>query len=171
MQLSYILNAITHQLEPLQRSDKTRIEIDGRQVDVGISHHNNNHCELFISGTTYDIYVAQDDNKIFIHLDGKSWQVDTVDGFSASQADQGSGDGRAVAPMPGVVVEVNVKPDQRVSAGQCLMLIESMKLQAEIKAPIAGLVSAVNFAAGDSFNKAETLVSIAAEVNNDQAVL
>jgi biotin carboxyl carrier protein len=41
-----------------------------------------------------------------------------------------------------------------------LLLIESMKLQTEIKAPIAGVVSKIGFEAGGSFDKGAVLADV-----------
>jgi acetyl-CoA/propionyl-CoA carboxylase biotin carboxyl carrier protein len=55
-----------------------------------------------------------------------------------------------VAPMHGVVVEVNVKPAQTVEAGALVAVIEAMKMMNEIRAPRAGTIGEVKVAAGQT---------------------
>lgn len=47
------------------------------------------------------------------------------------------------APMPGNILEVNVKDGQKVNAGDILFILEAMKMENEIMAPVAGTVSGV----------------------------
>ena len=79
---------------------------------------------------------------------------------------KGSKRPRATAPgdvttsMPGVIVEVLVEVGARVQAGDPLLVAEAMKMETEIQAPVAGTVSAIHVAKGDSVNPDETLVEI-----------
>lgn len=47
------------------------------------------------------------------------------------------------APMPGNILEVCVKEGQKVNAGDILFILEAMKMENEIMAPAAGIVSGV----------------------------
>lgn len=51
--------------------------------------------------------------------------------------------GEIVAPMPARVIVMHVVPGENVTSGQPLVLLESMKMQMEIKSPIDGIVEAV----------------------------
>ena len=53
-------------------------------------------------------------------------------------------------PMPGHVVRILVRPDERVLRGQPLVVLEAMKMQNEIAAPAAGVVESVRVHEGDS---------------------
>lgn len=64
------------------------------------------------------------------------------------------------APLPGTVVEVRVKPGQRVTAGQVLMIIEAMKMENEIPAPAGGVVREVLVEAGTTVSSGQPLVTI-----------
>ena len=64
------------------------------------------------------------------------------------------------APMPGMVVEVLVKPGDRVVIGQSLVVLESMKMQMEMRAPAAGLVEKVSVQQKSQVDKGTVLVTI-----------
>ncbi|MYG14413.1 MAG: acetyl-CoA carboxylase biotin carboxyl carrier protein subunit, partial [Gammaproteobacteria bacterium] len=64
------------------------------------------------------------------------------------------------APMPGVVIEIDVQAGDGVAENQRLALIESMKMQTEITAPSAGTVTAVHVAPGASFERGATLIEL-----------
>ena len=52
------------------------------------------------------------------------------------------------APMPGKVVEVRIAEGTAVEAGQCLVVIEAMKMQNELTAPCAGRVRRLHVSPG-----------------------
>lgn len=62
------------------------------------------------------------------------------------------------APMPGLVVAVEVTEGQPVEAGQGLVVIEAMKMENELRAPAAATVRAVHVAAGSAVEKGAVLV-------------
>jgi pyruvate carboxylase subunit B len=64
--------------------------------------------------------------------------------------------------MPGTIIEVLVKVEDQVKAGDPLLVTEAMKMETEIQAPIAGRISAVHVSKGDSVNPDETLIEIEA---------
>nr|WP_269141545.1 acetyl/propionyl/methylcrotonyl-CoA carboxylase subunit alpha [Sphingomonas sp. IC-56] len=55
-----------------------------------------------------------------------------------------------LAPMPGLLTQLNVAPGDKVEAGQPLAVVEAMKMENILRAERAGVVKAANFAAGDS---------------------
>ncbi len=74
----------------------------------------------------------------FVHMDGRTYEVGRVDPAERlAGSDGGASDDRLVAPMPGVVVSVAVKPGDAVEEGQPLLVIESMKLETTLTAPRA----------------------------------
>ena len=56
--------------------------------------------------------------------------------------------GGLASPMPGHVLQVLVRPGERVRRGQSLMIIEAMKMEHTVVAPADGVVQAVHFASG-----------------------
>jgi biotin carboxyl carrier protein len=64
------------------------------------------------------------------------------------------------APMPGMVVEVLVKPGDRVTVGQSLVVLESMKMQMEMRSPTAGRVDKVSVLPKSQVDKGSVLVTI-----------
>jgi biotin carboxyl carrier protein len=75
-------------------------------------------------------------------------------------AQGGSGPRRIVAPMPGRVVKVLVKPGDIVDARQGLVVVEAMKMENELRAPGAGTVTEVKVTEGASVEANTVLVVI-----------
>jgi len=62
------------------------------------------------------------------------------------------------APMPGLVVRVEVEVGQAVKAGQGLVVVEAMKMENELKAPADGTVARIEVQPGQTVDKGATLI-------------
>jgi geranyl-CoA carboxylase alpha subunit len=74
--------------------------------------------------------------------------------------DEEVGGGRVIAPMHGLLLEVLVKPDDEVTKGQTLAVLEAMKMHYEIQAEIDGTVSEVRAVAGKQVAADDVLIKI-----------
>jgi pyruvate carboxylase subunit B len=135
-----------------------------------------------VHGETYHIRVtgvghkADDLRPYFVNVDGvpeeiliealaetvptEGGMVDTRRVSKGSKRPKASKEGHVTSSMPGTVVDVVVKVGSKVKAGDAVLVIEAMKMENEVPAPIAGTVKAVNVAKGDSVNPDEALVEI-----------
>jgi pyruvate carboxylase subunit B len=77
-----------------------------------------------------------------------------------SKRPRASKQGDVTTSMPGTIVEVLVKVGDMVRAGDPVIVTEAMKMETELQAPIAGAVTAVHVAKGDSVNPDEALIEI-----------
>ncbi|MHB8252398.1 MAG: sodium-extruding oxaloacetate decarboxylase subunit alpha [Acidiferrobacter sp.] len=68
--------------------------------------------------------------------------------------------GDVTSAMPGTVVDVLVSIGQVLKAGDSVLVIEAMKMENEVPAPIKGTVKAIHIKKGDSVNPDEALVEI-----------
>ncbi len=73
----------------------------------------------------------------------------------------GPTEGTVRAPMPGLVVRIEVDAGQRVSAGAGLVVVEAMKMENELRAPRAAVVQAVHVTVGQPVEKGAPLVTLA----------
>jgi acetyl/propionyl-CoA carboxylase alpha subunit len=62
------------------------------------------------------------------------------------------------APMPGLVVRVDVAEGQPVKAGQGVVVVEAMKMENELKAPADGVVARILVQPGQTVDKGATLI-------------
>jgi methylmalonyl-CoA carboxyltransferase 1.3S subunit len=62
------------------------------------------------------------------------------------------------SPIAGVVVKVAAQPGQTIEPGDILLVLEAMKMETNIAAPVAGRIAAVNVAQGDSVKRGQVLV-------------
>ena len=64
------------------------------------------------------------------------------------------------APMPGLVLRVDVVEGQEVAAGDGLVVLEAMKMENVIRASLGGRIKAIHVAEGTAVEKAALLVDI-----------
>ena len=108
-----------------------------------------------------------------LHLDGVRLEVDAVDERTRTirtmtGQNAAAGGHRPVrAPMPGLVVRVNVDAGERVSAGQSVAIIEAMKMENDLKAERDGVVSRIAVSPGQPVEKGAVLVEFEAEAERD----
>lgn len=89
-------------------------------------------------------------------LDERSKVIRELSGDSAKQ----SGPAPIAAPMPGLVVRVNVREGDVVQAGQGVVVMEAMKMENELRSPAAGKVKAVLVKAGMAVEKGTRLIEL-----------
>ncbi len=62
------------------------------------------------------------------------------------------------APMPGIIVQVPVKPGDSVQPGQTVVIMEAMKMENNVAAPRAGKVKEVLVKAGEEVSNHQALI-------------
>ena len=90
-------------------------------------------------------------------VDERTSQIQALTGSRVAAAPAGT----IRAPMPGLVVRVEVEPGQRVDAGAGLVVVEAMKMENELRAPRPGKVQTVHVAVGQAVEKGASLVTLA----------
>ncbi|HKK13547.1 MAG TPA: biotin/lipoyl-containing protein, partial [Gammaproteobacteria bacterium] len=135
-----------------------------------------------LHGETYHIQITgtghrqQDTRPFYMTVDGVPEEIlvetlqeiepATESADTAGRAVKGSKRPRPSKPghvatsMPGTIIDVLVKEGDTVAAGDALLVTEAMKMETELQAPIAGTVTAVRVAKGDTVNPDETLIEI-----------
>jgi acetyl-CoA/propionyl-CoA carboxylase biotin carboxyl carrier protein len=87
------------------------------------------------------------DGALWVGAGGAAWPLGERVREPGSVA-AAAGDGQARSPMPGTVIAVDVAAGDSVAAGQRLAVVEAMKMEHAILAPVAGLVKDVLVAVG-----------------------
>lgn len=141
--------------------DTATVWIDGVAVPVR-TRPDGGATEITVEGRREKVWVVTDRDTVFVHAFGRAWALEIVDPVEASMR-AGQGADAATAPMPGVLVAVSVAAGDEVTDGQVVAVIESMKMQTEIRAPRAGVVERMPVAVGESFGQGAPLVVLRTE--------
>jgi 3-methylcrotonyl-CoA carboxylase alpha subunit len=82
------------------------------------------------------------------------------------EAQHHAGEGSLLAPMPGRVVALAAELGQHVEKGAPLVILEAMKMECTIHAPVAGRVRLFHFAAGDQVSEGVELLEFTRDDEN-----
>ncbi len=121
---------------------------------------------LILDGKSYESFVYQGEEDWDVLLRGRQYQVKVEDerekrlkAAAGGGAVEG-GEFHLKAPMPGLVVAVLIEEGQEVKKGQVMLILESMKMQNELKAPRDGTMGRIRVKAGESVEQRQTLLSV-----------
>ena len=101
-------------------------------------------------------------------IEGRLYETQVLDPRAMMMLNRKGGlkldSGEVHAPMPGLIVDVLVNVGDEVAEGDTVVVLESMKMQNELKAPRDGKVQTINCEAGQSVEKGNLLI------NRDQII-
>ena len=144
------------------------ITLDGRTVDVDVARLGPGRYSLRVpdTGRQHDVTVtaAGQNGQVDVVIGGATVSVTRRAGRSRSRhgiaGASGDGPQRLVAPMPGKVVRVLVRPGDEVVARQGVIVVEAMKMENELRAGRSGVVREVLVLEGASVEAGAPLVVI-----------
>jgi 3-methylcrotonyl-CoA carboxylase alpha subunit len=134
---------------------------DGTSVTLTAHFIAADRLAAFIDGEATEVRWLDLGRELCVIRDGHvvSAQWDDPAAAGAREAHAGG----LVSPMPGHVLQVLIKPGERVRRGQPLMIIEAMKMEHTVVAPADGVVQAVHFASGDRVEEGVELLELGTE--------
>jgi biotin carboxyl carrier protein len=112
-----------------------------------------------------ELRVEPDGEEFRVTRRGRSVRVRVEDPRSwtgATSSKGAAGAAKVASPMPGRVVRVLVEVGHIIEAGQGVVVVEAMKMQNELKSPIAGTVTQVQASEGANVNGKQVLVVVEA---------
>ena len=151
--------------------DGAHAEVNGERLDVSLTPVAGTPVRLVRIGEQVHRVVARRGNSRgawLLDVDGTRVEAEALDermraikDLTAATA-KASGPAPLVAPMPGLVVRIAVAVGDTVAAGQGLAVIEAMKMENELRASAAGVVTAIRVSAGQAVEKGAVLIDLGA---------
>jgi len=148
------------------------VRVDGQLLELTYEEvDEHGQVSVLCSGRSYALSLEGSEERVSATLAGLHYEIGLEDERerAAHVAERGTGKGSGIvnAIMPGIVVELLVRPGQRVERGQALLILSAMKMQNEISAPQAGVVGKIHVAAGQAVSAGAQLVTLA--IDSDAA--
>ena len=152
------------------------IEVDGELVRLGQEEFTAHllpipgtpMMRLAANGTTRTFAISRGPHGWELQRDGRRWIAEVADERTqnlkllAGQAAQRSEGGLVRAPMPGLVLRLEVQLGQNVAPGAGLLVLEAMKMENEIRANSTGVVKQIFVQPGQPVDKGASLIEIGA---------
>ena len=153
--ISFQFENETHQIK-YSYINKESISILEKNVEIISFDNEMLECVIDDIRSQYQIY--RDEDRLFVFDSFNDIQLKVLPRFVDPSTS--SIEGGLLAPMPGKISEVLIKKDQKVKAGQSLMIIEAMKMEQTIKSPNAGKISKIMVKKGQQVENGESLLVI-----------
>lgn len=64
------------------------------------------------------------------------------------------------APMPGMILNVNIKKGEKVKEGEILVILEAMKMENAIESPNDGIIKSIHIKNGETVEKGELMIEL-----------
>ena len=123
-----------------------RLKVGEREFAIDVQEQTADRYAVSVGGEAYEVTLAEDANPSAVSIAPRP----TVALPPSRPAVTAGGKGALTAPMPGVILEVNVKPGDVVTRGQQVAVLDAMKMHNAIGAVQAGTVDAVYVEAGQT---------------------
>jgi len=147
--------------------DEHHVILDGKPYEIDFVMVGNQPVySLLVNGESYDAHVYPDENLWQIMFQGGVYSAIVVD--EREKRLRAAMGGKVAehqeyhlrAPMPGLVVSVPVHEGQAINKGEVLLVLESMKMQNELRSPRSGVVARLRVKPGDRVEQKETMMSV-----------
>jgi biotin carboxyl carrier protein len=143
------------------------IEIKGNQVIVNgyVLTSSLETDAIQINGMAHTVELAGSQAVVdgIAYSFGVEWPTDHQESPAskrAKPAEEAAGQGVVKAIMPGKIVRVVVKEGDEVKEGQVVAILEAMKMENELSAPVSGQVKQVLVKAGATVEQNQTIVVV-----------
>ena len=130
-----------------------KYKINGNEYTVAVGDINNNVADVTVNGVAYNVELK--------HVAAAAPAAAPVSKPKAQPAAAAAGEYVVVAPLPGVIKEINVKEGQQVKASDVVCILEAMKMGNEIHAGKDGVVKSITVAKEDSVLEGNSIMIIA----------
>ena len=157
----------THRVAVTETGLPAAVQLDETTYEVDFAPIGGSLFSVIIQGRSYEVDVVEEgDGTLVVWVEGEPHHIQfEEEGRRRRRGARGPGQvvgGRQtiVAPMPGKVVKVLVSPEQQVSAGQGIIVVEAMKMENELKASGPGVVKEIRVQEGAGVGGGDVLVVI-----------
>jgi len=163
--------------DPWDAQDGFRLSGEAREViefvsgssraSVEITHHRGG-VSLSVAGARvaaghpHAETIRLSSGEIAVMEAGETFVLPLYDPFAAAEA-AGAATDRIIAPMPGKIVQMLVKPGEKVARGQPLAVLEAMKMEHTLAAPTDAVVASVEVSQGDQLGEGAVVLRFESE--------
>ncbi len=119
---------------------------------------------ILLDNKSFEALVEQNEGEYQVLISGTLYHVNVVDERAKRLAEAGgafaptTGELNIKSPMPGLIVAIPVHEGDHIKKGQVLVVLESMKMENELKAPRDGHVSMIKVAPHQAVEHGQVLL-------------
>ena len=164
MKYQTIVNGQTFEIE-INEDGRILVNGEERAIDFRVLREGELYS-LLLDHDSFEAVVEEREDGYHVLMTGDLYEVQVTDERSRRLASafmafgDTAGEVMIRAPMPGMIVRVPVVEGQTVAKGETLVILESMKMENELKAPRDGTVHRISVRPGDNVEQNKVLVTL-----------
>jgi len=136
-----------------------RFRIHENNYNVKIISHEEDIIELEVNGTSYSVKMKE--GMVTKPKTPTMVLAKTRKPIEPFKVNPGSAKTKIVAPIPGIILSIDVKVGDTIKVGDRLLVLEAMKMENNITSEQSGVVSAVNVKVGQQVLQSELMTELA----------
>jgi len=134
-----------------------KFKVNATGYTVKIKSHEGNTINLEVNGTTYDVKLKDEVKKTKTPTLVRAASKRPAEPLKVNPK---SNKTRIVAPIPGVVLSIDVKVGDTLKIGDRMLVLEAMKMENNIVCEKAGTIISINIAAGQQVLQDELMIEL-----------
>ncbi len=159
MRYAFDLEGRRYYVQVQEHADGPKFIVDGTPFEPIVETAGKGHYKVNVDGNAFDFrleagHINEGPHTLDLAVQRAKPELVRAGGKGRR------GDGRIKPPMPGKIVEVQVKIGDTVTEGSPLLVLEAMKMQNDLKSPIAGVVTQIHVKPGQNVEAATVMVEI-----------
>lgn len=141
--------------------------VDGNLIQMDLEDYSNDRIHVLLKNKSYSaevVVVNYKEKKAEIKINGSLYHISLKNEKDALLESLGielnkvQSVSNLKAPMPGLVLEILVKAGDKVNKGDCLLVLEAMKMENLIKSPSDITIKSIEINTGDKVEKNQVLI-------------
>lgn len=163
MDYEFLASGETHKISLDRKEGKVIAILNGKRLELDVCRASPNTFSLVAGGRSYLAHVARQGKRLLVAVGASRFCLEEPEEPGAS-AYAGAGpsqdDGKVKAPMPGLVVKVDVTEGAEVHPGDVLVVVEAMKMEHELRALFKAVVAKIHVKAGQHVGAFQALLDL-----------
>ncbi|WP_125078422.1 acetyl/propionyl/methylcrotonyl-CoA carboxylase subunit alpha [Mycobacterium sp. P7213] len=148
--------------------DAAQVQIGEGEIQGASAHVEGDQLIATVAGRQRRYLFAEDDGQLWICDERGSWQLREAQESTVVRSAAGPRTAEIASPMPGTVIAVAVESESTVGEGAPVVVVEAMKMEHTLTAPISGRVQ-VLVAVGDQVKVDQVLARLVPEEETEEA--
>lgn len=167
--LMYRIHSKHHQTLEVQIEEAEAV-LNGIRKPFDLIKIQGNQYHLLLDNISYNaelLHLDRRNKRVELLLNGEHFTMQLEDDFDlllermGIERNAGEKVSEVLAPMPGLVLDVLVKPGQSIQEGDPLLVLEAMKMENVIKSPCSAVIETIPVNVHDKIDKDQLLIQFA----------
>ncbi|MBR5215964.1 MAG: acetyl-CoA carboxylase biotin carboxyl carrier protein subunit [Bacteroidales bacterium] len=138
---------------------KFKFTISGKQYEVEVQSFENDKAQVVVNGTQYEVDVEREKEEAKPVIAPRPKAAPAPAAASAPAAGDANGT-KAVAPLPGTIMQIFVNVGDEVKRGDKILMYEAMKMENNFLAEVDGVIKDIKVKVGDNVLQGAVLAII-----------